>query len=112
MPPLVPRDRLTTETTADLLVPSAGPAQYGRAGSASGNRAAVEFATPVDPSAAGLFNTVRQVGAVAVTGAVLAGLESSPALVFGVVAAAGAVAAGRLPVDSVADREARSMNPA
>lgn len=64
-----------------------------------------------DPDAAGgasgLFNTVRQVGAVAgvaVTGAVLAGLGSSPTLAFGVVfafislvAVAGTVATARLP---------------
>ncbi|WP_051173581.1 MFS transporter [Amycolatopsis orientalis] len=72
--------------------------------------------------ASGLFNTVRQVGAVAgvaVTGAILAGLESSPTLAFGVVyafigvvAAAGAVAAGRLPVLPVAPRESGAMNVA
>ncbi|MFC3455348.1 MFS transporter [Amycolatopsis speibonae] len=65
----------------------------------------------VDPDAAGgasgLFNTVRQVGAVAgvaMTGAILAGLPSRPVLAFGVVfglillvAAGGVVAAFRLP---------------
>ncbi|RSM55908.1 MFS transporter [Amycolatopsis sp. WAC 01376] len=55
----------------------------------------------------GLFNTVRQVGAVAgvaVTGAILAGLEARPVLAFGVVfgfvglvAAGGVAAALRLP---------------
>jgi hypothetical protein len=65
----------------------------------------------VEPAAAGgasgLFNTVRQVGAVggvAVTGAVLAGLESNRALaftvVFTLVADAGAIGTIRPPRNS------------
>ncbi|QYN18480.1 MFS transporter [Amycolatopsis sp. DSM 110486] len=90
---------------------AAGAAVLGAANALAWAPLSVTAMASVAPSAAGaasgLFNTVRQVGAVAgvaATGAILAGLAARPTLAFGVVfglitltAAAGTVAALRLP---------------
>ncbi|MBB5850333.1 MFS transporter [Amycolatopsis umgeniensis] len=92
---------------------TAGAALLGAANAVAWSPLSAIAMASVEPAAAGgasgLFNTVRQVGAVAgvaVTGAVLAGLESRPTLAFGVVfgfiglvAVGGLVAALRLPAN-------------
>ncbi|MFD5244454.1 MFS transporter [Amycolatopsis sp. NPDC058340] len=90
---------------------SVGAALLGAANAMAWSPLSAIAMASVEPDAAGgasgLFNTVRQVGAVggvAVTGAILAGLEARPGLAFGVVfgfvglvAVGGVVAAFRLP---------------
>ncbi len=90
---------------------TAGAALLGAANAMAWSPLSAIAMASVEPGAAGgasgLFNTVRQVGAVAgvaVTGAVLAGLGAWPTVAFGVVfgfislvAAGGVVAALRLP---------------
>ncbi|HET6287605.1 MAG TPA: MFS transporter, partial [Amycolatopsis sp.] len=90
---------------------SVGAALLGAANAMAWSPLSAIAMASVDPGAAGgasgLFNTVRQVGAVAgvaVTGAILAGLEARPVVAFGVVfgfvglvAVGGVVAAFRLP---------------
>ncbi|RSN13499.1 MFS transporter [Streptomyces sp. WAC 05977] len=90
---------------------SVGAALLGAANAMAWSPLSAIAMASVDPAvaggASGLFNTVRQVGAVAgvaATGAILAGLESRPGLAFGVVfgfvglvAVGGVAAALRLP---------------
>ncbi|WP_326834784.1 MFS transporter [Amycolatopsis rhabdoformis] len=90
---------------------AAGAAVLGAANSFAWAPLSATALAAVEPAlagaASGVFNTVRQVGAVAgvaVTGAILAGLGARPTAAFGVVfglltltAAAGTVAAARLP---------------
>ncbi|RSN22625.1 MFS transporter [Amycolatopsis sp. WAC 01416] len=90
---------------------SVGAALLGAANALAWSPLSAIAMASVEPDAAGgasgLFNTVRQVGAVAgvaVTGAILAGLDARPVLAFGVVfgfvglvAAGGVAAALRLP---------------
>jgi EmrB/QacA subfamily drug resistance transporter len=96
---------------ADPWLAAVGAAVLGIANAVAWSPLSAAAMASVDSAAAGaasgMFNTARQVAAVtgvAVTGAVLAGLGSSPTLAFGVVfavltvvALAGVIAAARLP---------------